>query len=609
MTAYLALNTSIFINNIDSVIRASIGTDATLPLTKVNLNIGACLLAMFDVAALEHETLGCIATDIVVWISLIVVIGVLSIRFICAIFFQWFISWQLGKLRKKNLEGNSAALQRTSETREQALRRTMPRRAAMGRSARRRRTETMTAPIISSDQPRTSFDKSTQPSPHNEVEGEDLIGRRVTHTLNIGKMRQSMIAINPYESEFGEELYTILLVTFFSEDVQGLRGTIASLATTTFGDDKKLLFIVADGLIKGAGNEMTTSDIVLSLLELDPLWKDPMPQEYLAIGSGKNRENRAKVYVGWYEPEGTGRLIPAVMHYLLGVTPDHFEVVLMVDADTKVAPDALSRMVACMSRDPKIMGLCGETRIANKRQSWVTRIQVFEYYISHHLAKAFESVFGGVTCLPGCFCMYRIKVPSEHSRWIPIICSPTITSVYSQCEVTTLHQKNLLLLGEDRFLTTLMLRTFPRRSPIFVPKAFCKTVVPDTLQELLSQRRRWINSTIHNLLELVLVNESMQFVIMLELVGTIHARIRFPESNHPVPQLMLLLCILLAPSLLVAMSTLRLAYVYWLAIYLIALPVWNVLLPLYAFWHFDDFSWGQTPPRMAMEVTDEWRSM
>ena len=25
------------------------------------------------------------------------------------------------------------------------------------------------------------------------------------------------------------------------------------------------------------------------------------------------------------------------------------------------------------------------------------------------MTKAFESVFGGVTCLPGCFCMYRIK--------------------------------------------------------------------------------------------------------------------------------------------------------------------------------------------------------
>lgn len=29
-------------------------------------------------------------------------------------------------------------------------------------------------------------------------------------------------------------------------------------------------------------------------------------------------------------------------------------------------------------------------------------------------------------------------------------------------------------------------------------------------------------------------------------------------------------------------------------IYLISLPIWNFVLPSYAFWHFDDFSWGQT---------------
>jgi len=34
--------------------------------------------------------------------------------------------------------------------------------------------------------------------------------------------------------------------------------------------------------------------------------------------------------------------------------------------------------------------------------------------------------------------------------------------------------------------------------------------------------------------------------------------------------------------------------VFWMLIYLLALPIWNFVLPLYAFWHFDDFSWGET---------------
>ena len=42
---------------------------------------------------------------------------------------------------------------------------------------------------------------------------------------------------------------------------------------------------------------------------------------------------------------------------------------------------------------------------------------------------------------------------------------------------------------------------------MFCRQAVCKTVVPDTFRVLLSQQRRWINSTIHNLAELLLVRD------------------------------------------------------------------------------------------------------
>ena len=31
-----------------------------------------------------------------------------------------------------------------------------------------------------------------------------------------------------------------------------------------------------------------------------------------------------------------------------------------------------------------------------------------------------------------------------------------------------------------------------------------------------------------------------------------------------------------------------------MGVYLLSLPIWNFVLPAYAFWHFDDFSWGDT---------------
>ncbi|KAI9312779.1 chitin synthase-domain-containing protein [Zopfochytrium polystomum] len=296
---------------------------------------------------------------------------------------------------------------------------------------------------------------------------------------------------------------------------------------------------------------------------------------------------------------------------ITGVNPDQYECVLMVDADTRIYPDSLTHMVACMLRDDRIMGLCGETKISNKWDSWVTMIQVFEYFISHHLSKAFESVFGGVTCLPGCFCMYRIKTAKgPNGYWVPILANPDIVEEYSENIVDTLHKKNLLLLGEDRFLTTMMLRAFPKRRMVFCPPAICKTVVPDTFQVLLSQRRRWINSTIHNLMELILVRDlcgtfciSMQFVIGMELIGTLvlPAAITFTYTlifmyifriGDTLLPLILLAVILGLPAVLIVVTANRIIYVFWMLIYLISLPVWNFILPLYAFLAFRRFFIG-----------------
>lgn len=125
--------------------------------------------------------------------------------------------------------------------------------------------------------------------------------------------------------------------------------------------------------------------------------------------------------------------------------------------------------------------------------------------------------------------MYRIKAPKGgQNYWVPILANPDVVEHYSENVVDTLHKKNLLLLGEDRYLSTLMLKTFPKRKQVFVPQAVCKTTVPEQFKVLLSQRRRWINSTVHNLMELVLVRDlcgtfcfSMQFVVFIELVGTL----------------------------------------------------------------------------------------
>ena len=48
------------------------------------------------------------------------------------------------------------------------------------------------------------------------------------------------------------------------------------------------------------------------------------------------------------------------------------------------------------------------------------------------------------------------------------------------------------------------------------------------------------------------------------------------------------------PAILIIVTAHRWSYVAWMFVYLLSLPVWNFVLPTYAFWKFDDFSWGDT---------------
>ncbi|PCH43842.1 glycosyltransferase family 2 protein [Wolfiporia cocos MD-104 SS10] len=597
-----------------------------------------CLMQRYYAGNIDKITPGCLLTQLVLYAGLIIILALVLIRFVMACVFSWFVSHRL------------CSPLDSSELSRSAI-----------------------SPAVLPAGANVSVDNVNGTAPWAGPTGSKKLGkpgakgdRVFTSSSTTLVAGEQFVAPVMSLAQIGPELFTVCLVTCYSEGEESLRTTLDSISLTTYSDSRKLLFIVADGMITGAGEKRSTPDICVSLLEPDPRFGNPVPMSYIAVGAGAKAENRAMVYAGHYTV--AGRQTPTViivkcgteaeavsekkpgnrgkrdsqlilmnffsrvtyndrmtpldfdlfrkMHILMGVTPDFFEVCLMVDADTKIFPDSLSYLVNCMQHDHMVMGVCGETRIANKRQSWVTAIQVFEYFISHHLAKGFESVFGGVSCLPGCFSMFRLKARRQTGDdWVPLITKPEIVQQYSQSVVTTLHQKNLLLLGEDRFLTTILYRTFPNRKMLFLPQARCRTVVPDSFAVLLSQRRRWINSTIHNLMELVLVRNtcgtfcfSSQFVVFMDLIGTVVLPIAIaltyllivsavldpPDTFEEAIPLMLLIAILGLPGVLILLTTRKVVYVFWMLIYLLALPVWNLILPVYAFWHFDDFSWGET---------------
>ncbi|BGP01983.1 hypothetical protein JCM10021v2_005698 [Rhodotorula toruloides] len=616
-----------------------------------------CLASRYYAGHIDKITPGCFVSNLFLYVSLILIMGIVLARFFMALVFSWYLADRMVR-KPRNLkrsvvspavlpEGANIDVTNTTGQApwvESHVKRQQTMRLKKG-GGRRGAASEKALPLSPSEKPRGGAPKGRN--------GTDV-------ALPVGQ--DGMISM----ASIGAELFCVCLVTCYSEGYDGIKTTLDSIAATNYSDARKLLFVVCDGMITGSGEKMSTPDIVVSMIERDARFGDPQPMSYVAIADGAKAHNQAMVYAGHYT-QVAGHRTPIIVvvkcgtpaeaseakpgnrgkrdsqmvlmnffgrvtyndrmspldydlfrktQSLMGVTPDFFEVCLMVDADTMCYPESLGYLVRVMQNDNMVMGVCGETRIANKRQSWVTMIQVFEYFISHHLAKAFESVFGGVTCLPGCFSMYRIKArKQDDGDWFPVLVSPTITSEYSQSVVTTLHQKNLLLLGEDRFLTTILLRTFPNRKMMFCPKARCRTVVPDTFKVLLSQRRRWINSTIHNLMELVLVRNlcgtfcfSMQFITFIDLIGTvvlpiaicltytliISSIINPPNSFGDAIPLVLLVGVLGLPGILILISTMKVVYVGWMLIYLLALPIWNCVLPLYAFSKFDDFSWGET---------------
>jgi chitin synthase len=85
-----------------------------------------------------------------------------------------------------------------------------------------------------------------------------------------------------------------------------LRQTINSLASLTYENTRKLLLVICDGQVVGAGNEKTTPSIVLNILgasettDIDAV----EPLLYHAIGEGAKQLNYGKVYSGLYEFEG-----------------------------------------------------------------------------------------------------------------------------------------------------------------------------------------------------------------------------------------------------------------------------------------------------------------
>ena len=134
-----------------------------------------------------------------------------------------------------------------------------------------------------------------------------------------------------------------------------------------------------------------------------------------------------------------------------------------IDADTVIAPDAISKLV-CHFADPKIGAVAGNAKVGNKVNLW-TRWQALEYITSQNFERRALDLFNIVTVVPGAIGAWRTSAVVKGG------CYP-INTVAEDADLTmNLLEQGYKVIYEDRAL------------------AF--TEAPVTANGLMRQRFRW----------------------------------------------------------------------------------------------------------------------
>jgi hypothetical protein len=69
----------------------------------------------------------------------------------------------------------------------------------------------------------------------------------------------------------------------------------------------------------------------------------------------------------------------------------------------------------------------------------------------------------------------------------------------------------------------------------------------------------------------------------------------FASGTEKMPFIMLVvLCVTYGVQIAIFSIKREFSFLAWMVIYVLAMPIWNIILPLYSFWRMDDFSWGKT---------------
>jgi biofilm PGA synthesis N-glycosyltransferase PgaC len=146
-----------------------------------------------------------------------------------------------------------------------------------------------------------------------------------------------------------------------------------------------------------------------------------------------------------------------------GLAEARHDLILSLDADTLITPQALERLVSRMIKEGAI-AVAGAVMALNVHDNWLTRMQQWDYQMGIASIKRSQAVWQNTSVAQGAFSLYRKKALTESGGWQEMV-------------------------GEDIVLTW----SFLERGYCvdFEPTALAFTKIPSSLLGFARQRSRW----------------------------------------------------------------------------------------------------------------------
>ncbi len=240
-------------------------------------------------------------------------------------------------------------------------------------------------------------------------------------------LRRRLKPLLPHPPEAGEWPSLTVLVPAFNEE-RVLAGTVLSALRN---DYHRLRVVVVDD-----GSSDATADVARRLAQDDPR------VECVVLECNQGKAAALNV--------GLGRA--------------DTEVVVSLDADTVLAPDALRWLVAPVLRGADACSC--NLRVGNRR-GWLLRWQSVEHVVGLNLGRRAQATLGCITTIPGAAAAFRRQTLMEVGGWS----GDTRT--------------------EDTDLTLTLLEAGHR--VVYEPRALAFTEAPERFVGLLRQRTRWMH--------------------------------------------------------------------------------------------------------------------